>query len=141
MQTEPEVLSKQRVYRAIVVGTLIYSVVLGFFADYTNVLFTTSYSTTFSMALVMQVMVFPTLLLKKKIANWFKGRSGKYTKFAMVMSLWLVMFLSKFVFLAVLDIVFSGSVEIRGFFGLVAIILCATILQQIADYFDKRLEK
>lgn len=122
-------------------GTLIYSVVLGFFNDYTDILYTVSYSTTFLMALLMQCMVFPTILFKKRIALWFKARGGKYTRLATVFAVWLVMFSSKFVFLAAIDMVFGDAVVISGFVGLLLIIVTATLLQALADYVDVRLEK
>lgn len=134
-------LTRQQVYRAIVLGTLIYSVVLGFFNDYTDILYTASYSTTFLMALLMQCMVFPTILLKKRIACWFKKRDSKYARAMMVFSVWLVMFSSKFVFLAAIDIAFGDAVYVSGFVGLLLIIVTATLLQTIADYVDSRLEK
>ena len=134
-------LTRQKIYRSILIGTLIYSVVLGFFNDYTDILYTASYSTTFLMALLMQCMVFPTLLLKKRIAAWFKQRDGKYARAAMVFSVWLEMFSSKFVFLAAIDVVFGSAVSITGFVGLLLIIVTATLLQTLADYVDTRLEK
>ena len=141
MPTKTDVLTKQKLYRSIVLGTLIYSVVLGFFNDYTDILYTASYSTTFLMALLMQCMVFPTLLLKKRIAKWFRSRDGKYARFGMVFAVWLVMFSSKFVFLAAIDLVFGEAVSISGFVGLLLIIITATLLQTLADYVDAHLEK
>jgi hypothetical protein len=141
MPGAPTRLNRQQLYRSILIGTLIYSVVLGFFSDYTDMLYTASYSTTFLMALLMQCMVFPTLILKKRTAAWFKTRDHASAKAMMVLSVWLIMFSSKFVFLAAIDIVFGSAVHITGFVALLLIILSATVLQALADYIDTRLER
>jgi hypothetical protein len=41
---------------------------------------------------------------------------------ALGLSIWAIMFFSKFVFLEVLDIIFGPAVEVSGFVGLVLII-------------------
>jgi len=121
-----------------VLGTLVYSVVLGFFNDYTSLLTTSSYSVTFMVAIVMQLLTYATLQLKNKVAYYFKQKSGRLSQVTLVISVWLVLFLSKFVFLAVIDFIFGQYVEISGFIGLLAIILTMTIAKQLIDYvFDK----
>jgi hypothetical protein len=130
---------KQTIFREMVLGTLVYSVVLGFFNDYTSILDTKSYSTTFLVALVMQILTYLTLLLKQKIVVGFRPKTGSYYKAAMVISVWLVLFLSKFVFLAVIDVIFGDSVEISGFVGLIAIIVTMTIAKELIDLIFNKL--
>jgi len=129
----------QKLFRDMLIGTLLYSVVLGFFNDYTDILSTKSYSTTFLAAFVMQVLTYLTFALKDVIKAKFKGRQGKKYKIAMGFSLWLVLFLSKFVFLAVIDFVFGSTVTIRGFFGLMGMIICMTLAVTLVEYIDKKL--
>lgn len=123
----------QRVFEDLVRGTLIYAVVLGFFADYTDILATTSYSTTFALAVVMQILTMLTLALKGQIARWFRQREGAVYKVGLGFSIWLIMFLSKFVFLAVIDWVFGSSVELNGFFGILILIVVMMVAQQVWD--------
>lgn len=130
---------KQAIFREMVLGTLVYSVVLGFFNDYTNILYTKSYSTTFLVALVLQVLTYLTLLLKQRVAGRFKNKSGYWSKSGLVVSVWLVLFLSKFVFLAAIDFVFGQSVAISGFVGLIAIIVAMTIIKELIDYLFNKL--
>jgi hypothetical protein len=129
---------KQQVFREMVLGTLVYAVVLGFFNDYTDILDTKSYSTTFLVAIVMQILTYSTLFLKKGVASKFKSKPRKWNKAGLVASVWLVLFLSKFVFLAAIDFIFGENVEISGFVGLMAIILTMTVAKELIDYiFDK----
>ena len=131
--------NKQTIYREIVLGTLVYAVVLGFYNDYTSFLYTKSYSTTFLVALVLEILTFATLLLKQRVVSHFKQRSESWAKAAMVFVVWLILFLSKFVFLAALDFVFGSNVEISGFVGLLAIIITMTIAKGLIDYVFKKL--
>jgi len=135
MATSPQGLNPQQLFfREMVLGTLVYAVVLGFFNDYTTILSTSSYSITFLVAIVMQLLTYLTLLLKKKVANHFKQKNGTFSKVALILSVWLILFLSKFIFLAVIDFIFGQYVQISGFVGLLAIILTMTIAKQLIDY-------
>lgn len=130
---------KQVLYRKMVVGVLLYSVVLGFFNDYTDILQTRSYSITFSVAIVMQLLTYLTFMLKDRVVAWFKRRGGPQHKLGIVLSVWLIMFLSKFVFLAVISVIFREAVYISGFIGLLLIIVCMTIAQMLIEYLDRKL--
>jgi hypothetical protein len=43
------------------------------------------------------------------------------------------MFISKFIFLAVIEFIFGGTAEISGFIGLVLIIFTMTIIKKLID--------
>lgn len=137
--TDTKINSNQKIFQDILLGTLIYSVVLGFFNDYTDILNTTSYSTTFLASFVLQLMIYPTFKLKSFLVSWWNQRDTKHKKIGMVLSVWAVMFFSKFVFLEVIDIVFGSNVEMSGFIGLIAIIACATILQKLISIINQKL--
>lgn len=133
MTLNQEPTQRQLLFRDMVLGTLLYAVVLGFFNDYTHFLHTRSYSITFSVAIVMQGLTYLTFALKDRVVAWFKPREGKYTKIGMGFSIWLIMFLSKFVFLGVIGLIFRESVEISGFVGLLLIIICLTAAQKLVE--------
>jgi len=130
---------RQRVYRHMVLGVLLYSVVLGFFNDYTGILQTRSYSVTFAVAIVMQVLTYLTFELKDRVVKGFKRRGGPQHKVGIVVSVWLIMFLSKFVFLGVISVIFREAVHISGFVGLMLIIVCMTVAQMLVSLADTKL--
>lgn len=131
--------SKQVFFQEMVLGTLVYAVVLGIFEDYTDILTTWSYSTTFFVAVVMQILTFATFKLKSRIAKRFKGKQGKKYSVALVFSIWLVMFFSKFIFLAVIDFIFRESAELTGFVGLIAIMFTMFLVKKLIDIVYKQL--
>lgn len=122
-----------------VFGTLVYAVVLGFFNDYTPILHIESFSTTFLVAVVMQVLTYLTFMLKNYVTGHFRQKSGKWSKAGMAVGVWLVLFLSKFVFLAAIEFVFSSEVHISGFVGLIAIIVAMTVAKEGIDHIFNRL--
>jgi hypothetical protein len=130
---------KQALFRSMLVGILLYSVVLGFFNDYTDILHTGSYSVTFAVAIVMQILTYLTFALKDSTIGWFRRRGGPKHKVGIVFSVWLIMFLSKFVFLAAIAVVFQGAVQISGFIGLLVVIATMTIAQRLVELVDQKL--
>ncbi|MEI7690391.1 MAG: hypothetical protein WCI63_02090 [bacterium] len=125
--------SRQELFRNMLVGTLLYSVVLGFFNDYTNILHTGTYSTTFLMAIVMQILTYLTYKVKDKFVDWLNNRKNHKSKVLLVFGVWLIIFLSKFVFLWVIEFVFFGTVEISGFLGLLLMVVILTIAQKLVE--------
>lgn len=122
-----------------VVGTLIYVVVLGFFRDYSDIVTATTFSTLFLSSMVLQILTYLTLMLKKRIIAWLKPKSGIVYRILTFFCVWLVMFLSKFVFIAVLDLLFSQYIYVHGFYGILFVVLSVTLLHKLANYTFHRL--
>jgi len=131
--------AKQELFQNMFVGILLYTVVLGFFNDYTDILHTGTYSVTFMVAIVMQILTYLTFALKDQVINWFKKKGERYNKIALALSIWAIMFFSKFVFLGAISVIFKDEVEISGFFGLLLIIACLTIAQKIVEIVYEKL--
>jgi hypothetical protein len=124
---------RQLFFKEMFVGTLIYAVVLGFFDDYTSIVYAKSFSTIFLASIVLEAMTFLAFQLKNKIIGWLKNRTGAIYKFLMFFCVWLIMFLSKFVFVWVIDLVFGSNININGFFGILLIVLSVTVVHKLAD--------
>lgn len=130
---------RQLLFKELFVGTLIYAVILGFFNDYTSIVEAKSFSTIFFASLVLEILTYLAFSLKSKIIKWLKDRQGAFYKVLMVFFVWLVMFTSKFIFIWVLDLIFGSYISINGFFGILAIVLCVTIIHKLAYYIFKKL--
>jgi hypothetical protein len=130
---------RQQIFRDMLIGTLLYSVVIGFYNDYTTILHTRSYSVTFALALVLQLLTFATLWFKKAIVSRSKLITGKMGTAVLIFGVWLVMFLSKFVFLWVIGIVFKESVQLEGFVNILIVVATMLLVQKIIDYIDTRI--
>lgn len=126
--------SRQIIFKELFVGTLIYAVVLAFFSDYSNIVCAKSFSTIFLAAVVLEVLTFLAFKLKAGIVRWLKHREGALYRALMIFCIWLVMFTSKFVFIWVIDIIFGTAITINGFFSILMLVLCVTIMRKAADY-------
>lgn len=125
--------SNQLIFKELFVGTLIYTVVLGFFNDYTSIVYAKSFSTIFFAAIVLETLTYLAFQLKGTIIAWLKGHEGAIYRVLMFFCVWLVMFLSKFVFIWAIDFTFGGNIDIHGFFGILLIVLCVTVIHTLAD--------
>lgn len=125
---------KQLVFKEFVVGTLIYAVVLGFFNDYTSIVYAKSFSYIFFASIVLEILTILAFSLKGFIANKLKDRAGFAYKVILVFNIWLIMFLSKFVFVGVIDFIFGDEININGFFGILVVVLSVTIIHRLAEF-------
>lgn len=131
--------SKQLLFKELFVGTLIYAVILGFFNDYTSMVYAKSFSTIFLASIVLETLTYLTLLLKSRIMSWLKSKQGAGYRALMFFSVWLVLFLSKFVFIWAIDVTFGDTMNINGFFGVLWVALSVTVAHKLADKIFKSL--
>lgn len=124
--------SKQLAFQEIFVGTLIYIMVLGFFSDYTEIVYVKSFSTVFFASIVLEILTYLAFQTKGLVIAWLKDRTGSLYRIVMFFCVWLVMFLSKFIFIWTLDFLFGDYINIKGFFGILLVVLCVTLIHKLA---------
>lgn len=131
--------TKQMAFQELFIGTLIYVTVLGLFNDYTSLVEAKSFSTILLASMVLEILTYLALQLKSLIIDWLKGREGAIYKMLMFFCVWLIMFLSKFVFIGVINVIFGGHITINGFFGILFVVLSVTIIHKLAFHTFKKL--
>ena len=124
--------SKQLAFQEIFVGTLIYIMVLGFFSDYTEIVYVKSFSTVFFASIVLEILTYLAFQTKGLVIAWLKDRTGSLYRIVMFFCVWLVMFLSKFIFIWTLDFLFGDYINIKGFFGILLVVLCVTLIHKLS---------
>lgn len=129
----------QRLYRELLIGSLIYSVVLGLFDSYTSIVETRSYSFLLGASVVLELLTVGAFRIKDRIIGRFKDREGARYKAVMAFGVWFVMFSSKFVFIWVIDRVFGDDVNVNGFFGILLVVAIVTALHHLATWTDDQL--
>lgn len=133
MRTLDSVLnSKQLLFQEIFIGTLIYAVVLGLFNDYTSIVYAKSFSTILFASFVLEILTHLAFRLKGQIIVWLKHRRGSMYRLLTFFCVWLILFLSKFLFIWVLDLLFGNYINIQGFFGILVVVLSVTIIHKLA---------
>lgn len=123
---------QQLAFQELFIGTLVYVMVLGFFNDYTSVVVAKSFSTIFYASLVLELLTYLAFKLKGVLIKWLRDRPGFGYRILLVISVWLVMFVSKFIFIWVLDLLFGNYININGFFGILLVVLCVSAIHRLA---------
>jgi hypothetical protein len=129
----------QGLYRQILLGSLIYSVVLGFLDAYTSIVTVSSYSRLFAASIVLEVLTIGAMAIKDQIIGSLRHRTRPRARILMVFGVWFVLFSSKFVFVWVIDAIFGDDVNVQGFFGILLVVAGVTILQRLAGLVDQAL--
>lgn len=130
---------RQMAFKELFVGTLIYVCVLGVLNDYTGIVFAKSFSYLLGASIVLEILTYLTLYAKKTVLSRLEKSRGFGHNALVVLGAWLILFLSKFVFIGVIDLVFMGTVTIYGFFNIFAVVLIVTLAHKLADYVFVRL--
>lgn len=123
--------TRQMAFQEIFIGTLIFVSVLGVFTEYTDVVFAKSFSTILFASIVLELLTFATFWLKRKVVENVSAYFKTTRKFPQVLSVWPIAFFSKFVFIWVLDLLFSDYVYVRGFFGILLVVLLVVVIQRL----------
>lgn len=129
---------RQLAFKELFLGTLIYVCVLGMLNEYTDIVFAKSFSYLLGAALVLEVLTFFTLYAKKAVLSRLEKSRGGHNALVLF-GAWLILFLSKFVFIGVIDLIFMGTVTIYGFLNIFAVVLIVTLAHKLADYIFVRL--
>lgn len=106
--------------------------VLGFFNDYTEIVYVMSFSTVFFASIVLEILTYLAFQTKGLVIAWLKDRTGSLYRIVMFFCVWLVMFLSKFIFIWTLDFLFGDYINIKGFFGILLVVLCVTLIHKLS---------
>lgn len=130
----------QRLVAEFFVGVALYSMVIGFFNDYTDLIHTGTYSATFGLAIVMQALTYIVFGVKRLFVRWHIGSGSRGGRMVRFLGVWAIVFLSKFVVLWAIEVVFRGAVEVSGFVALIVVMAAFTVAQMLAWWLYRRLD-
>ena len=69
--------------------------------------------------------------VEHKVAHFFEARPGKLSKFLRIMSTWLILFLSKFLILETVDLVFGDHVELGKFVHVLSLVIALMVAREV----------
>jgi len=102
---------------------LVYTVVLNLFVEFSDAVVIDSFMISIFTAVVMKVLLDLLTLAEHHVSHFF----SKIHKVLGFLSMWAVLFLSKFVILEVIDIIFGDRVELGKFLDVVVLVLALMI--------------
>lgn len=124
---------RQRLIMRYTFGVLIDLVVLNLFAEFWDSVTVASFSWSLLAAILLQFLLKGTIYLEHKVAMYFSSRSGAFMKFMRYFGAWLILFLSKFVFLEVIVLVFGDKVRFEGMWHGVVPLIFVVLAMVVAE--------
>jgi hypothetical protein len=128
-----EMTSSQRVFVRYFTAILIDLVVLNLFVEYWRHVEIDSFTISLLAAILLQVLLKLTLIIEHRIGDYFKARPGAMAKFLRIFCAWLVLFGSKFVILAAINLAFGDDVTFGGPFHGVAAFIVVVVVMLVAE--------
>jgi hypothetical protein len=100
---------------------LVDIVVLNLFVEFNHSVVIDSFYISILTAVALRLLLALTIALEHQISRFFDTRAFKGSRLVAVLLMWLILFLSKFVILEIIDIIFGDHVELGGFVEIVII--------------------
>jgi hypothetical protein len=113
-----------------VTDVLVYIVVLNLFIEYVPSIITESFTISIFTAVVLKFLIDAITRLEQRVSGWFNQREGPVWRVLELVTKFAILFLSKFVILEVIAVVFGDRVELGGFIE-VALLVVTMILARL----------
>ena len=124
---------RQLVFFSWTKDVLIYIVVLNLFVEYVDKIVIDSFTISILTAILLKALLDVILGLEHRVAHFFEARPGKLSKFLQIMSTWLILFLSKFLILEAVDLVFGDHVELGKFVHVLSLVIALMVAREIVQ--------
>jgi hypothetical protein len=84
-------------------------------------------------AIVLKILLEIVFKFEHLVGDFFKARPGKVSNFLRIISMWLILFLSKFLILEVIDIIFGEHVELGKFLDVIILVITLMVARELFD--------
>jgi len=126
----PAASKNQKLFIDWTLDLLIYIVVINLFAQYSSNIYFENFSISILTALVLKILLYLIINLEHKVSIFFKSIENKLSKTLNVIVSLSILFLSKFLILEIIDIIFGEYVEIKGFIPLMVMIILMIVARK-----------
>lgn len=131
--TETTITRKQQIFVSWTKDILIYIIVLNLFVEYNSKIVIDSFTISIFTAILLKILLEIILKLEHKVSDFFKARPGKLSNFLRILFTWLILFLSKFLILEVVDIVFGDHVELGKFLDVIFLVIALMVARELVQ--------
>ena len=122
-----------------VTDVLVYIVVLNLFIEYVPRVITESFTISILTAVVLKFLIDVITGLESHVSGWFKLREGRVWRALGLVTMFLILFVSKFVILEVIDVVFGDRVALGGFIEVASLVITMILARQGVGWVYRRL--
>jgi hypothetical protein len=106
---------------------LVYTVVLNLFVEFSDAIVIDSFTISIFTAVVLKVM----LDLLTSVEHRAQEFVARYSKALSFLTTWLILFLSKFLILEVIDVIFGDHVDLGKFLDVVALVITMMVVREL----------
>jgi hypothetical protein len=118
---------------------LVYLVVLNLFVEFVDTVVIDSFAVSLVTAILLWVMLRAIKGLERRAAAFFRGKKGIGARLLRYLSVWAILFTSKFVIIEVVALVTAGRAALGEFFAIVAIVLVLMAAEALLAWTFRRL--
>ena len=121
----------QRIYISWTKDVLIYLLVLNLFVEYNPNIVIDSFTISIFTAIVLKILLEIILRFEEIVGDFFKSRPGRLSNLMRIISTWVILFLSKFLILEVIDLIFGEHVELGKFLDVIVLVISLMVAREI----------
>jgi hypothetical protein len=121
----------QQRYASWMTDVLVYIVVLNLFVEYAGAVVIDSFSISIRTAILLKLMLDALLGVEQRVSSYFAARQGAVFRVLRALSVFSILFFSKFVILEVVNFVFGDHVELGHFIEIAAIVVSMIVASKV----------
>jgi hypothetical protein len=122
---------RQRRFASWASDVLVYVVVLNLFVEFNDKIVIDSFWISILTALLLKLLLDVILSVEHRVSDWFGAQEGAAWKVGSLLVTWGILFLSKFVILEVVDLVFGGHVELGKFLDVIVLVIALMVAREL----------
>jgi hypothetical protein len=134
-----QITHNQQRFASWMTDVLVYTVVLNLFVEWSDAIVIDSFTISILTAVLLKWLLDVIKGLEHRVAAFFGAREGQIYRVLGAVSAFGILFLSKFVILEVVDIVFGEHVELGKLLDLIALIVAMIAARLVMDRIYRRL--
>ena len=131
--------ASQRRFASWMTDVLVYTVVLNLFVEYSGRVVIDSFTISILTAVLLKGLLDAIIGLEHRVAAFFRARAGTLNRILGVASTFAILFLSKFVILEAVDLVFREHVELGGLLEVILLVIVLMVTRQVFALIYERL--
>ena len=129
----------QALFASWVTDVLVYIVVLNLFVEYVPKVITESFTISIFTAVVLKFLIDAIAGLEHRVREWFSEREGKLWRALGVIAVFSILFISKFVVLEIIGIIFGERVYLGGFIEVALLVITMILARRSVTWVYRRL--
>ena len=129
----------QVVFASWMTDVLVYIVVLNLFIEYVPTVITESFTISIFTAVVLKLLIDAIAGLEHRVRGWFSEREGPIWRGLGVIAVFSILFISKFVVLEIISIIFGDRASLGGFIEVALLVVTMILARRGVTWVYRRL--